>query len=274
MSVKLAISNIAWPSPQTPAVLPRLTELGISGVEIAPSRIWGDTWKVSPSDAGRVKRQLSEHGLAVTGLHSLLFDQPELGLFKGTETAKRTVAFLAHLCGVCSDLGGRTLIFGSPQCRKRGEKPMSDAMREAAEFFFQLGEHAHRLGVVVCIEPLGSIETDFIDSAMQALGLIAMVGHPGFGGHLDAKALQQADEISEKVFNAYKGRIEHFHVNDPGLVAVGSTGEVPHARLGELLRSVGYSNYVSIEQRTLNADNPMMDIEKSARTAMENYLVS
>lgn len=274
MSAKLAISNIAWPFPQTPAVLPRLTELGISGIEIAPSRIWGDTWKISPSDSGRVKRQLSEHGLAVAGFHSLLFDQPELGLFKGQETAKRTVAFLAHLCGVCADMGGRTLIFGSPQCRTRGVKPMPDAMREAVEFFLQLGEHADRQGVVVCIEPLGSIETDFIDSAMQALDLIAMVGHPGFGGHLDAKALQQADEISENVFNRYKGRIEHFHANDPGLVAVGSTGMVPHARLGELLRSVGYSNYISIEQRTLNPENPMTDIEQSVRMVKENYLVS
>ena len=42
---KLAVSNIALSAYGHAAELGRLTELGLAGVEVAPSRVWRDTWR-------------------------------------------------------------------------------------------------------------------------------------------------------------------------------------------------------------------------------------
>ena len=116
--MKFAISNIALSAFDHVAELPRLAELGLDGLEVAPSRIWQDTWQgldARSVDANRKQVELS--GLPVVGLHSLFFDHQELRLCKGAEIEKKTAAFLIHRPGVCRDLGGRTLIWGGGRNR-------------------------------------------------------------------------------------------------------------------------------------------------------------
>ncbi|MDA1091571.1 MAG: hypothetical protein O3A85_14840, partial [Proteobacteria bacterium] len=106
--MKFAISNIALPAFNHGGELGRLAEMGLDGIEIAPSRIWRDTWKgLKPGEVSDYRRLIEEAGLCVVGLHSLFFDQPELGLFKEPQKRADSLDFLEHLSGVCRDLGGR-----------------------------------------------------------------------------------------------------------------------------------------------------------------------
>ena len=72
--------------------------------------------------------------------------------------------------------------------------------------------------------------------------------HPGFGLHLDAKAMIGAQENYAAVFNAYGSQMSHFHVGDPGLAPPGHTG-VDHAVIGEALAASAYNGFVSIEMK-------------------------
>lgn len=263
--MRLAVSNIGLPAFDHRAELARLPALGFEGLEVAPSRVWRDTWcGLKPADVAAYRRTVEAAGLRVVGLHSLFFDQPELGLFKGAAPRARALDFLQHLSGVCRDLGGRTLIYGSSAARRRGTLAADVAFAEAADFFAALAGRIKDHGTCFCFEPLGPDESDFINSAFDSLRIITAVASPTLRLQLDAKALVQNNEAGASTFRAAAPVLVHFHANDPGLGVLGSSGKVDHRALGDMLQEIGYDGYVSLEQRMLTPDDPMKDIERSA----------
>ncbi len=268
--MKYAVSNIALSAYDHISELRPLPELGIQGLEVAPSRVWRDTWhNLSNQDVSTYRQDVEHAGLIVVGLHSLIFDHPELGLFKGDEARNDTLKFFTHLSAVCRDLGGRTLIWGGG--RHRGELSEESAFEEAASFMSELVTCIEDHGTCFCFEPLGPADSDFINSVHDSIRIVEAVNHPALRVQLDAKALVENDEIRQDIFEAAMPYLVHFHANEPGLGVLGSTEAVPHQTLGDHLRTIGYDGYVSIEQRMLNATNPLEDVEKSADVLKECY---
>lgn len=268
--MKYAISNIALPPHSHTHELMRLGGLGFDGLEVAPSRVWSDTWQgLTTLQVEAYRKDVETAGLNVVGLHSLFFDHPELGLFESTEQRADALDFLVHLSAVCRDLGGRTLIYGGG--RKRGAVPESEAFTIAADFMGALCQKIASHGTCFCFEPLGPTDTDFIHSAFDSLKLVTMVDHPALQIQLDAKALAANDEAVLNTFQGMKGHLVHYHANEPGFNVLGDSGKVDHMALGEFLREVGYAGYVSIEQRMLNESDPLSDIARSAVVVKECY---
>ena len=134
---ELAISNIALTAFDHGAELDRLGDLGLTGLEVAPSRVWRNTWHgLAAAEVERYRRLVETAGLRVVGLHSLFFRHPELGLFKEPEVRAQTQDFLVHLSALCRDLGGRTLIYGGG--RRRGDVGPEAAFAETVGFFGEL----------------------------------------------------------------------------------------------------------------------------------------
>lgn len=260
--IKYAVSNIALPAYRHQPELGALADLNLQGLEVAPSRVWTDTWKgLSASQVRSYRKMVNDVGLQVVGLHSLFYDHPELGLFREPEIRTETLDFLVHLSKVCRDLGGRTLIYGGG--RSRNQWAEQRAYDEAIEF---AGELCHRIqehGTCFCFEPLGPYETDFIHSAYDSMKIVEAVNHPALQVQLDAKALKANGEATLSTFQGVRERLVHYHANEPGLGPLGSTNEIDHERLGECLRIVNYSGYVSIEQRMMDESNPIADIVNS-----------
>ncbi|MSO92260.1 MAG: sugar phosphate isomerase/epimerase [Rhodospirillales bacterium] len=270
--MRLAVSNIGLPAFDHRAELARLPGLGFEGLEVAPSRVWQDTWQgLKPAEVAAYRRTVEGAGLRIIGLHSLFFDQPDLGLFKGAAARAKALDFLTHLSAVCRDLGGRTLIYGSAAARRRGSLAPDTAFAEAADFFAALARRIEAHGTCFCFEPLGPEESDFINSAFDSLRIVNAVSSPTLRLQLDAKALVQNNEATVATFRAAAPVLVHFHANDPGLGMLGATGQVDHRALASMLRDVGYDGSVSLEQRMLSADAPMRDIEKSALVLRDCY---
>ena len=267
---KLAVSNIALTAYDHTAELGRLPELGLSGLEVAPSRVWRDTWHgLTPAMVAAYRRDVEAAGLQVVGLHSLFYDHPELGLFRDAETRARSLDYLVHLSAVCRDLGGRTLIWGGG--RRRGDVGAAAANTEARAFMAELCRRVEGHGTCFCFEPLGPDETDFINSACDALAIVEAVDHPALRMQLDAKALVANDEASAEPFRAAAPHLVHFHANEPDLGVLGASGAIDHAALGGFLRDIGYQEFVSNEQRMLNAADPVADVALSARVLKACY---
>ena len=112
-TIKFSISNIALPAFDHADDFGRLVEFGLDGIEVAPSRVWRDTWRgLTTVEVTDYRRRVENAGLSVVGLHSLFYDQPDLGLFKAPRERAESLDFLEHLSKVCRDLGGKTLIYG------------------------------------------------------------------------------------------------------------------------------------------------------------------
>ena len=81
---------------------------------------------------------------------------------------------------------------------------------------------------------------------------------------LDAKALVANGEATNEPFRAAAPRLVHFHANEPDLGVLGTSGAVDHHALGGFLRDIDYREFVSIEQRMGDADDPLADVALSA----------
>lgn len=269
--ISIAASTIALPQGNHDAVLPSLAAIGIEALEIAPSRRWTDTWEgLQSSDVAAYRNAIEAAGLSVVGLHSLLFDHKDLLLFGDPACQRRLADFLVHLSAVCRDLGGRTLIWGGG--RLRGDVPLTVAQAFAIDF---MGDICHRIaghGTCFCFEPLGPKDSDFINSALDALQICRAIDHPSLAMQLDAKALVENDEVSENIFAAVAADLVHVHANEPGLAVIGTSGTVDHAKIGAMLREIDYDGYVSAEQRMLSTESWLADLTASAAAINRAYI--
>ena len=248
MPIRLSVSNIAWQQNELEDHLKLLMELGCDGVEIAPSCIWKEPAHVSNDEIESLKKLVSKYNLVVPAFHALLFNRSDLSFFGEESIRKQTVLYLKKLIRLACLLSVKALICGSPASRKVAEKDYGRCYETAIDVFRELGIEAERNDVVFCIEPLGPSENDFILTADEGNQLVSDVGSKHFGLHLDSKAMVEAGEDIESVFQSYGAMLKHFHVSEPGLAPPGSTG-LDHHSIGKALSASCYDGYVSIEMK-------------------------
>lgn len=266
---RLSASNIALPAYRHEMFLPRLAELGIEGLEVAPSRVWDTTaGRPSVAEVAAYRRAISDAGLAVVGVHSLLFGYKDLGLFRGRAAHESTVALIIALSALCRDLGGRTLIYGAG--RRRGNVSRAEAQTETEAFLAAVLPHMERHGTIFCFEPLGPKDADFLNTVAECLSLIQAFTHPALGMHIDAKAMVENGEDTLSSFQAAQSRLVHYHANQPGLGRL-DQGPVDHRKMGDFLRKIGYDGYVSIEQRMTDESDPLADVRRSVTVLKDCY---
>lgn len=268
--MKLSISNIAWPNETDELYLKNIRGWGCSGIEIAPGRLWQKPLMLNSQERKSFKSQLDKYGLEISAMHALLYNHDDLGIFRDPQAVAETVKYLKGLCYLAADLGISVLVFGSPRNRRRDSLPLQEAFEKAADFFSKIAPTAEELGICICIEPLRPQETDFITTAAEGLRLVQMVNSPGFKLHLDATAIAEEGEDFLEVFRSAVPNLRHFHISEPGLTEINSTGSVDHIAIARALRDAGYRGYVSIEMRTAaDYDNA---IKRSIQFSRNTYI--
>lgn len=247
--MKIAISNIAWNPDEELDIIRLMQQHHISGIEIAPTKIWTNVESVTPADLHAQKEIWRSRSVSIVALQSLLFGHPELTLFENDVTRQRTTEYLKATIDIASGVGATALVFGSPRNRKRDTLPLETAFSIAVDFFSELGEYAAKRNTVFCIEPNPSAYgCDFICNSSEARALVKAVSCAGFRMHLDAGILTMNEENIEFEIEQSAPWLHHFHISDPQLGVIG-TGITDHARIAKALRDVGYSGWVSIEMR-------------------------
>ncbi|MCG3198936.1 MAG: D-psicose 3-epimerase [bacterium] len=225
-----------------------VAEIGYDGIEIAPFTLAEDARTLDSAARARIRKAAENNGLEVVGLHWLLVSPK--GFHLTTEDAsvrEATLGFLEALMDLCRDLGGRVLILGSPM--QRNLEPTQDraTVEERTLAGFQrLGEYAEKVGVTLCLEPLDSAQTNFIQTPSEALDWVRRVNRPGFQMMVDARAsfemgLEPAEELRRCL-----PAVKHVHLNDrnklgPGM---GNCNFEPLFRAG---KEVGFEGYYSVE---------------------------
>lgn len=246
--MKLSVSNIAWENKELEEHLSLLKDLKCDGVEIAPSCIWKEPANVKNEEAKELRKLIDKYNLSIPALHALLFTRPDLKLFGNEPERKKTTEYLKKFIGLAEMLDAKVLVYGSPKSRHVGDKEYSECYRKAVEVFKELGDEAEKRGRVFCIEPLGPSECDFIQNSDEAYKMVNDVASPGFGLHLDAKAMIDSKENFNSVFKKYGKIVKHFHAGDPGISPPGYTG-FDHSVIGQAISGSGYDGFLSIEMK-------------------------
>ena len=226
-----------------------IAEVGYTGIEVAPFSISDSIRDVDHNTLIQMKSVAEQHGLEIIGLHWLLARTEGFYLTSPDPAIRKATAdYLKLLAETCAILGGRVLVFGSPQQRNLLEGvSTAEAMEYAAEVFRDAMPVFADQNVVLCMEPLTKKETDFVNTCSEAIELMKLINHPSFVLHQDVKAMLGAEvESIPELIHRYKDVCGHFHVNDTNLLGPGM-GDTDYRPILKALRDVAYDGWISVE---------------------------
>jgi D-psicose/D-tagatose/L-ribulose 3-epimerase len=267
----LTVSNIAWPADEEQDVATELAALGVTAVEIAPTKVFTDPLAVEDCELERYLAFWADHGIAVVAFQSMLFGHPELTIFDDAKTRARTVDHLTGFIELAGRMGATALVFGSPKNRRMPagmSREQADAI--AAEVFAELGDTAGANGTVFCLEPNPvDYDCNFVVNAREGGELVARVDNAGFGLHLDTAGMTLAgDDLYEAITT--HPQIRHFHISAPFLGELDETA-VDYARSAAALETIGYSGNVSIEMRPGAPGESAQRVRRAVEVARRFY---
>jgi sugar phosphate isomerase/epimerase len=246
--MEFAICNEIFRDWKIDDVFAHCAKLGYDAIEIAPFTLANSVTDISKSERERIKEAARKHGIKIAGLHWLLV-KPE-GLYINHPDAamrSKTARYFCDLVEFCADLGGKVMVAGSPKQRNvmPGVAP-EQAADWALDTFREAVALAERRAVTICFEPLGPTETNFMNTAADAIAFVQRLNSPAFQIILDVKAMcSEAKPIPQIVRESWP-HFAHFHANDKNLKGPGF-GDVDFKPIVGALKEVGYSGLVSVE---------------------------
>ena len=265
--MKISVSNIAWGNRDLDSFIDLIKRNECEGIELAPSLIWNEPINSSREERQKLKKQINNSGLEFVGFHSLLFSRPELQLFKDDNSRKKTIEYILNLINLCADLGGKQLIFGSPNNRSLHGRDYEQCLKQSHDDFFEIAEHGKKKNVFFCIEPLGKNYTDFIISMEEGGQMVKKINHFNFRLHLDTKTIFSNNEDINKITREYGDLIQHVHVSDDDLREPGTVNK-NHQSIGKSLKKINYNKFLSIEMKKNNINS----IINSINFVKNNYI--
>lgn len=269
------MSNLAWdPAGEDEAVAALFGRKGISGVELAPTKVWATPTETPRAELLRYREFWNQRGVAVVAMQALLFGRPEFALFGSDEDRRRLGEYLARIIELGGALGAHALVFGSPRNRRRGEMAPARALDIAAEFFQRMGAVAEENGTALCIEPNPpEYGCDFVTTVAEGAELVSRVGRRGFGLHLDAGGMTLNQEDPGVEITRAGAGVRHFHISEPNLAPVGDGG-TDHAAMARALRGAGYGGWASIEMRPAGNSGNLPHVERALQASLASYGVT
>ena len=229
--------------------------MGYDGLEVAPFTLAADPLDISDADAAGFARIAADHGLRIYGLHWLLVAPGGLSIVSpDTAVRGRTVGVMRRLVELSALMGGRYLVHGSPAQRSvPAGATRAEALVRATECFARAADAARDCGVVYCIEPLSTRETDLINTVAEAVEIVTAVDSPALKTMIDCSAAGQMETESIPALMGRwmpSGYIAHVQANDPNRRGPGQ-GALRFAPIVETLlamRATGhYDGIVAVE---------------------------
>ena len=244
---------------------------GYDAVEIAPFTIAKSVSDISPEQRREIKNLAARHNLEISGIHWVLVQTEGLHLTHPDEAVRRrTSDYFVALVDFCADIGGKIIVVGSPKqrnleagvTREQGWKWATDSFRNAVH-------QAEQRGITICFEPLSPTETNFINTAAQAIEFVRQLNSEHFKIILDVKAMSSENQPIPDIIRQSWPHFAYFHANDKNLKGPGF-GEVDFKPIAEALHEVGYHGFVSVEVFKFD-EGPQVIAEQSLKTLKEAF---
>ena len=246
--MKFSICNEIFQDRPLPDAMTFVAHTGYDAIEIAPFTVARNVTEVSSAVRQQLNDSARRAGLAVSAIHWVLAQTDGLHVIHPDIAIRaRTGAYFRALVDFCADLGGGFMVVGSPKQRSRppGITPEQGASWAAAVFHDAVKQAEDR-GVTICLEPLSPAETNFINTAAEAVQLTQQVDSPRFKVILDVKAMCSEAGPVPQIIRATWPHFAYFHANDRNLKGPGF-GDVDFVPIAAALKDVGYDGYVSVE---------------------------
>ena len=166
----------------------------------------------------------------------------------GVDYLKRTVdvavAMGARIVG--GPLYGSPLVFAGRAPSVIDEGLRGRRVARVVAGLREAGDYAGERGVVLAVEPLNRFETDFCNTAVQAVELVEMVDRASVGVMLDTFHMNMEDDDLPQAIRATGKHLVHFQANENHRGFLG-TGHIEWGPICRALADIGYGGAITLE---------------------------
>lgn len=246
--MKFAICNEIFQGWKIDDVFAYAAKLGYDAVEVAPFTLANSVTDISRAERKRLRDAAARSGIEIAGIHWVLVKPDGLYINHPDATIRaRTAKYFCELVDFCADLGGTRMVVGSPKQRNLlPDASLEQGRAWALETFRDAVSRAEAREVTICFEPLGPGETNFINTAAEAIEMVQRLSSAHFQIILDVKAMCSESKPIPQIIRESWPHFAHFHANDPNLKGPGF-GQVDFKPIAAALRQLGYDGFVSVE---------------------------
>lgn len=223
-------------------------QAGYDALELAPFAFAPLVTEISPAWRNEIRGTAVRAGIAISGIHWVLAYTDGMHVNSPDPASRRRASdYLVEAVNFCADVGGQSMIFGSPKRRDilPGVTPEL-AADWTLETFRAAADRGEERGVTICLEPLSPTETNFLNTAADTIALAKRMNSPAFKIMLDVKAMCSEAKPIPQIIRESAGEFAYFHANDRNLKGPGF-GDVDFAPIAAALKEVGYAGTVSVE---------------------------
>lgn len=246
--MKFAICNEIFKDWTLADTFAYVARAGYDALEIAPFTIAKYVTEISAEKRREIRELAVRHKLAVSGIHWVLVQADGMYVtHPEEETRRRTSKYFSDLVDFCADIGGKTIVIGSPKQRNIMDGVTKEQAWEwATAVFREPVMRAEQREITLCFEPLAPAETNFINTAEEAIRFVQQLHTPHFKIILDVKAMSSESKPIPRIIADSWPHFAYFHANDRNLKGPGF-GDVDFKPIASALKAVGYKGYVSVE---------------------------
>ncbi|MEO0278149.1 MAG: sugar phosphate isomerase/epimerase family protein [candidate division WOR-3 bacterium] len=223
-------------------------DVGYNAIEIAPFTIASYVTDISKSQRDEIRKIAARAGIEISGIHWVLAQTEGFHITHPDRLIReRTSKYCVELVKFCADIGGKFIVLGSPKQRSLLQGVSKEqGIKWACECLKPAIDIAQELKITICIEPLGPNETNFINTATEAIDFIRYCSSFALKIMLDVKAMASEGRPIPEIIKASWPHFAYFHANDVNLKGPGF-GHTDFRPIAQALKQVGYDGYISVE---------------------------
>lgn len=246
--MKFAICNEIYQDWKVEDAIQHAAKTGYDAIEIAPFTIAQYVHDVPASRRQEIREAAARAGIAISGIHWVLVKAEGMHMTSPDAAIRaKTQRYFVDLVDFCGDLGGKSIVVGSPKQRSlEGGVTPEQGWEWATEAFRDAVKQAGERGVTICFEPLAPVETNFVNTAAEAVRFSRQLNSPAMKIILDVKAMCSEGKPIPQIIRESWPHFGYFHANDANLKGPGF-GDVDFVPIFAALKEVGYDGHVSVE---------------------------
>lgn len=261
--MKLSFSNIAWDFNQNDEICEILKNNNFSGIEIAPTIISPDPFTKNTDLVQNFSNSLfKNYSFAIPSMQSIWFGRTE-NIFNSNDR-EIMIDYTKKIIDLANLINCPNLVFG---CPKNRNMPAPNLESQIIPFFKIIGDYAYQKNTCIALEANPIIyNTNFINTTSEAFSFVKKVDSKGFKVNIDLGTIIYNNETLEPL-SKNPELINHIHISEPNLVPIKK--RPLHQELCDLLKGIGYQNFVSVEMK-----NPEKTdiIESTAKYISETFV--
>jgi sugar phosphate isomerase/epimerase len=283
ITASLAVSTIGWDfqnTKETTKVMNFLKNKGILNIEIAPTSLWGSWDGVKEAlESGKVRdfaEDLDRKGFSITSMQAILYQLPEIQLFRNDDLFENHFKLLIDLCEAISVKGQEIkIVLGAPKNRNAPmEMTQEESFLFAAKKLHKVANLALDKPATICIEANPpAYGCEFLNTLDTAKEFTERYQHPKLKFMIDTGCAVLGNDDLSKVDSSFVQNLAHVHFSQPFLGPF--TADQNYLEILKVIKSAVLENKTwTIETRNTGKVEDLLNTVDVVQATLEQFLVS